>query len=310
MRILIAGLGSIGKRHAGLIREHFGHELCALRSGNSAKGNTLGIKEVYDWGGAASFRPDAAIISNPTAMHIPAALECARMGAHIFMEKPIAHNMDGVEELEKICGEKGSTCYVAYCMRFHPVMEKMKELMKKRIARHVRAVCSSFLPEWRSVSDWRRSYSSANDMGGGVILDLSHEFDYIEYLFSPIKEMTGSYGRISNITVDAEDYADILMTLDDGAKVNLYINFMSRSLERYALIDTEDGYIRGDFFNRTVQCRFSDDEISYKCGDTDMYLEQLKYFFNNLGNKRIMNNIGEAKVLFKKIVDFKVRASG
>ncbi|MBF0216014.1 MAG: Gfo/Idh/MocA family oxidoreductase [Candidatus Omnitrophica bacterium] len=309
MKIIFFGLGAIGARHAKLIADNYGHQLFAFRSSSDREKNDLDIQEIFDWNSVEKIRPDIAFITNPTGMHMGTALECAKRGMHLFIEKPLSNSMEGVEELEKICDKKGLTAYVAYCMRFHPVMDKLKGLLNGVKVLHVRSVSSSYLPEWRSMSDWRRSYSSNRNMGGGVILDLSHELDYLEYLFSPIKCLSGSCGRMADITVDTEDYADIVFSLENGVKGIMHLNYLSHFKERKLIVDHEDGYIIGDFFNNKVTvCSGKGKNVSVvDPGVNNMYLDQLKYFFDHIGVKGVKStlNLGDSRDLLKKIVDFK-----
>ena len=226
MKVLLVGMGSIGKRHARILLDRLGHELFAFRSSESRL-NIPGIVEVCSWQEVDGSKPEVAFITNPTMLHIQTALNCAERGMHLFIEKPLSHSLDGIDELKAISDRRALTCYVAYCLRFHPVIVKVKELIHGRRIYHVRAVSSSFLPHWRPAST--DSYSRHREKGGGVVLDLSHEFDYSKYLFGDITSISGSCGKVSNVTVDVEDYADVIFKAG-GVPVNLHINFLSSTL--------------------------------------------------------------------------------
>ena len=213
MRIVIFGLGSIGKRQARILRENFSHELYAFRSGEKKSwNNDLGIKEIYAWDELKTLRPDVAFITNPTFLHAQTALACASLGMHLFIEKPLSNSLKGIAAIETICRKKKLTCYVAYGLRFHPVIKALRKLITGKKIQHVRVTCSSYLPSWRKGTSSRNSYSGIKDQGGGALLDLSHEFDYIRYLFGEFKIISGVYGKASHVTVDSEDFADVLIT--------------------------------------------------------------------------------------------------
>lgn len=307
MRILIFGLGSIGKRHAKLLREHFSHEIFVFRSTRTGMGNEVGLREIYGWDEVKELKSEIAFVTNPTNMHIETALKCARLGMHLFIEKPLSHTMQGVDELERICREKNLTCYIAYCMRFHPVIRDIKERVKGKKILHVRAVVSSYLPNWRPATEHKKSYSANTAQGGGVLLDLSHEFDYLEYLFGTLQDLHGWFGRISDVTVDAEDVADVVMKTAQGIPINLHMNFMSRFEERKVIVDFEGGYIIGDIRNSCVETMENDKktEKTFTTTRDEYFKEQLDYFFANLGNPDIMSNIRESSELLKKILVFK-----
>jgi predicted dehydrogenase len=307
MKVIIFGLGSIGKRHAQILKERFKHELFAFRSNDRAEPNVLGLQEIFDWAEIEKNRPDIAFITNLTSLHVETAVRCAAMGMHLFIEKPLSDNMQGIAQLESLCREKKLTCYTAYGLRFHPVIKKLREFLAGKRPYHVRVVCSSYLPDWRKDREVKDSYSSQKEQGGGVLLDLSHEFDYIQYLFGQIAEMKGAFGRASDLTVNAEDHADILLTLAGGRSVNLHLNFMSQLQERSIKIDLQDGYAIGDLINNKI-ILFKDkrkEELQFAGSRNDYLAEQTSYFFDNLGNPSIMNNLQESSALLKKILEFK-----
>lgn len=303
----MVGLGSIGTRHTRILKEHFDHDLFAFRSREGETKNELGVTDVYEWDDAARLKPEVAFITNPTSLHIKTALQCAKLGMHLFIEKPLSNSMDGVDELARLCHEKKLTCYTAYCMRFHPVIKELKERVKGKKIQHVRAIVSSYLPNWRPGTDHKKSYSANAAQGGGVILDLSHEFDYIEYLFGVIGNIKGWYGRVSDVTVDAEDVANAVMQTVHGLPVNLHMNFMSRLEERKIIVDFEGGYGIGDIRQNRVEWMENDrkEEKVFTATRDEYFREQLQYFFSNIGNASIMNNLEESSKLLKKILEFK-----
>ncbi len=307
MKIVFFGLGSIGQRHVQILRKHFKHELYAFRSGNTAKGNVLGIKEITTWADVDRLKPQAAFITNPTSEHMPTALKCARRGMKLFIEKPLSGSLKGVNELTDLCRKKNLTVYVAYCLRFHPVIQKMKELLKGKKIAHARVVCSSMLHQWRPARNLKKSYSARRAMGGGAILDLSHEFDYIRFLLGEIQSIKGVKGRMGHVTVDCEDFADALVTLDNGAQVNCHLNFASWDTARTIQIDFKDGFVKGDLIKNTVVYQTGRSSRSFKFPmDRNAYLKrQTEYFFKNLDNPGLMNNLPEAKALLRKILEFR-----
>jgi len=208
MKVILFGLGSIGLRQASILRS-LNHDLVAFRSAPCPP-NKLGLPEIFTWEEAKAIGGDAAFIMNPTNLHVSTAIACAKIGLHIFVEKPLSNGLDGLDELERICTSEKITCYVAYGLRFHPVIKSLRSMLDAKKVNHVRVACSSYLPSWRQDQDWRKSYSRSIDRGGGVILDLSHEFDYIEHLFGKIGTAKSLVGRASDITIDSEDYADVL----------------------------------------------------------------------------------------------------
>ena len=312
MKVVFFGLGSIGKRQARLLKANFNHKLYAFRSGEE-RGNELGIPELYDWDSLDRLKPDVAFITNPTKNHIPTALACAERKINLFIEKPLSHNLENVSLLMNKVEKHNLTAYVAYCLRFHPVIMWMKEHLIKHKPIHVSAYASSYLPDWRPGINHLEHYSAKAQSGGGVILELSHEIDYLCYLLGEPTEIHRNYGKISSVTIDAEDFADLLLTFGN-APVNLHLNFFSRLNRREIIIDFNDHTIVGDLLSNEVKViasssksseNNSEEIIKFNLNRDNLYLSQLEYFFNNFKNPAIMNNLGESMDIFRILIKIK-----
>lgn len=307
MKVVFFGLGSIGQRHAQILLKNYHYELYAFRSGVNNLKNSLGIKELDSWDKVIKLAPDLAFITNPTVHHIETAIKCAEIGCKLFIEKPIGKDLQRLNDLIKIVKRKELVSYVGYNLRFHPVIVKVKKYIDKYKPLHGRAVCTSFLPGWRPAQDYLMGYSANASMGGGVILDLSHELDYVSYLVGEIEKISGKFARMGKVTIDAEDYADILVSTR-MCPVNVHINFLSHFRQRYIQIDFDELTVVGDIANSEVR-EYKNEVLknSYKLKyDYDQdYKEQMKYFFKNINNPKMMNNLIEAEDLFKKIIVFK-----
>lgn len=300
MKILFLGLGSIGRRHLSLLEKRPGRSdlsIFALRSGAGTGALPSGVEELKNWAEVERAGPEVAFICNPTSLHIPTAIECARRGMHLFIEKPVGHSREGLDELVSLVREKRLTAYVAYPLRFHGAVAALRDRLKAFVGKpcHVRAVVSSYLPDWRPGTDHKTSYSARRELGGGVILDLSHEFDLLQYLFGPLSEFSGTAGRIGNVSVDCEDFADVLFRAG-ASVVNLHMNYFSMENRRALEIDFPEASLKLDLTSGSAE-------------DLDsMFARQLDYFFENLTNPRLMNNLEEARSLFERILNFKDRA--
>lgn len=307
MKIVFFGLGSIGQRHAEILLKNYQHELFAFRSTTSDSKNILGIKELYSWDEVKKIKPHIAFITNPTSLHVATATACAEIGCKLFIEKPIGKNLNGLDKLLKIIKDKKLVSYVGYNLRFHPVIVRLKKYIEDQKPLYTRVVCTSFLPTWKQNKNHLRSYSANANMGGGVILDLSHELDYTAYLLNGIKRIKGNYARRSNVTVDTEDYADFLVGTQ-MSPVNIHINFLSHLRQRYVQIDFDNLTVIGDVINADIkeyknEILEKDYKLNYDKGQE--YVAQIKYFFNNINNQNMMNNLFEAANLFREIIAFK-----
>lgn len=307
MKIIFFGLGSIGQRHAKILLKDYKHNLYAFRSGINTIPNKLGIQQLNSWNEVSDLKPDVAFITNPTALHIETATKCAEIGCKLFIEKPIGKDVNGLDGLINIVKKKNLVTYVAYNLHLHPVIKIIKEYLDREKPLYARVVCTSFLPSWRPNTDYLKSYSANVSMGGGVILDLSHELDYVNYLFGGIKKITGNFAKLGNVTVDAEDYADMLV-VSGNISLNIHLDFLSQLKQRYIQIDFNRLTVLGDLINSEIkeyegEIMKTSLKLKYKPGQE--YEEQIKYFFDNIDNPKMMNNLEEASDLFRKIIAFK-----
>jgi Predicted dehydrogenases and related proteins len=307
MKIIIFGLGSIGQRHARILSTDYKCKLYTFHHKRRGVVSNTAVQHVYSWDEVRKIKPDIAFITNPTYLHIRTALKCAALGMHLFIEKPMSNTVAGIGTLRSLCRAKNLTCYTAYCLRFNPVIEGMKKMLRGKKIFHARITCSSYLPNWRKGRDVKTIYSNFKKKGGGALLELSHEFDYAQHLFGRIERITGKFGRLGSVTHDAEDFADIILMTTERIIINMYLSLFSRLDERTIVVDFEGGYIKGDLISGELKYAIAGKVQSrYFNVDRDKYLKkQTEYFLNNIGNPGIMNNIDESRLLLKKIAEFK-----
>jgi predicted dehydrogenase len=249
---------------------------------------------------------DVAVIANPTHLHIETALRCAQHGLHLFMEKPIDCKLKGLDDLIKTVNERELSTYVAYPLRFHPLVRSFKKRLNGRKILHARMICASYLPQWRSRQDYRKSYTCFKEKGGGVFLDMSHEMDMAENLFGPVLELRGKLSRVSGLTFDSEDCADVVLTHWSGT-TNIHLNLFSFQPQRFVEVATTEGYLRADF-TRSRIIEADREKLNFKEYEIDsdsMYINQLQYFFKNLGRQDMENNLHQASRLFIKMIQFR-----
>jgi predicted dehydrogenase len=311
MKVIFFGLGSIGQRHARLLLARGGCELFALRTGLSdAPALDFPVRTLASWNEIDAVRPDTAFITNPTLMHMPTALECAKRGMNLFIEKPLGGSTQGLDELVDMVRHKGVKTYVAYVLRFSPVILKLKELMDLDRPLHLQVEASSYLPTWRPGRDHMKSYSARKDLGGGVIFDLSHEIDYVHFLLGGIQDIDGQCGRRSTVTVDSEDYADMHIRASRGT-ANVHMSFFSQMNRRFIKADLEHQTVFADLLTGTIQCHRDKQivqEFHFPVDRDELFRAQMEYFFGHLDQPRMMNDIFESADLFRKICAFRERA--
>lgn len=215
-RVLIVGLGSIGTRHARLVREVAPSiEIIALRHREYPGRLPEGIdRSVLSLDDALKFSPQAAVIATPASHHLDVALPLANAGVHLLVEKPISSSTQGVSDLINVCRARGITLLTGYNLRFSPSLQRFRELLQeKRVGTvlSVRAEAGQFLPSWRPGSDYRETVSAKAALGGGVLLELSHEIDYLRWLFGEIEWVSAIQRKQSGLEIDVEDTAHLIL---------------------------------------------------------------------------------------------------
>ena len=247
MKILIAGYGSIGRRHLNNLRALGQTDLLLLRSRRS----TLPDEDIRDIPvettveAALAHHPGAVVIANPSALHLDVATPAARAGCSMLMEKPISHSMERIEELRRALASGGGSFLTAFQYRFHPGLLQVHEwLLAERIGdiTSVKSHWGEYLPGWHPWEDYRNSYSARADLGGGVVNTLCHPFDYLRWMFGEAAQL---YASTSNqgLNLPVEDTADVLLRYQSGVCANFHLDYLQRPGQHDLLITGTAGII-------------------------------------------------------------------
>jgi predicted dehydrogenase len=308
MRLLVVGCGSIGKRHIRNLKalkagEIIAHDLQPERRHEVER--EYEVKAYSDLKEALAQKPDVALICTPTSHHIPPALSAARHGCHLFIEKPLSHSLDGVDELLHIVAEKGLITLVGCNMRFHPGIAKIKKLLENEAIGKVlcaRVQAGQYLPDWHPGEDYRQGYSAKMSLGGGVILDDIHEIDYISWLLGEVSQIVCFSGKLSSLEIDTEDTAEILLWFKSGAIGEVHLDYTQRTYSRSCHIIGEEGTILWDFNDkqvkmysaRTEEWQPFPEEPDYDINQ--MYIEEMQHFIDCIeGKDTPMSDLTQAK---------------
>lgn len=253
LRVLVIGCGSIGKRHIGNMKALNAGEILAwdLRDDRRREASTrLGVESVATLDDAWRRSPTVAVIATPTSTHLPLARQAADHGCHLFIEKPVADRLDGLDELLDVVTRRRLVTLVGCNMRFHPGLTTVKSLLEKKAIGHVvgaRVEAGSYLPEWHPWEDYRETYSALTRLGGGVILDAIHELDYIRWMLGDVRAVACFAGKQSGLDIETEDTAAILLRFVEGAIGEVHLDYVQREYSRTCQIIGDEGTIRWDY---------------------------------------------------------------
>jgi len=292
MRIVVIGAGSIGQRHLRNLLG-LGHEIVAVLDPSEARraevrgATSPRCVATADEGEAFGSDADAAVICSPTHRHLDQARAALRRGWHVFVEKPLAHTLEGTEALVEEARRVGRTVLVGCNLRFLPSLALVKRIVDDgRIGRPlaVRAQCGYYLPFWRPGTDYREGYAARQATGGGIILDSIHEFDYLTWLLGRPREVFAYSSRVSSLEIDTEDNADVLLRFDYGAVANVHLDYLQRTYRRACDIIGEDGMIAWDYISQSVTVYGKDDrrmEVFQESINTErnqMFVDEMRHF--------------------------------
>lgn len=252
MRILIVGAGSIGRRHINNLN-NLGYEdidVVDISDTNLdyVKKN-FKIKETFtDFNGALNSKDyDAAFILTPPIYHIPMALELAKKGLDLFIEKPLSHNLENVDKLIKIKEDNDLVIMVGFNMRFNSSLIKIKKLLDEgKVGKMIsaRVHFGSYLPYRHPDRDYREDYGAKKSLGGGVILDAIHQIEYIQWFLGDVDEVFCYSGKLSNLEIETEDDAEILLKFKSGVVASLHLDYIQRPYQNKCELIGENGTIQ------------------------------------------------------------------
>lgn len=296
MKFLIAGLGSIGRRHLRNLQALGEQDIILLRSNNSTlpDDDLVGMPFETDLAAALAHKPDAVIISNPTAHHLNVAIPAAQAGCHLLIEKPISHTWDRIEELQSAVDISGSQVLVGFQFRFHPGLMRISSLLaEEAIGRplSVRAHWGEYLPDWHPWEDYRKGYSARAEMGGGVVLTLCHPLDYLHWLLGDISALWAWAGQTGDLELDVEDCAEIGLRFENGVIGSLHLDYLQRPPKHHLEIIGTQGTLRWDNSDGSVKLYQAEVEQWETFSTPDefernqLYLTEMQHFIQVVSGK-------------------------
>jgi predicted dehydrogenase len=261
-RILIVGLGSIGSRHLRLARELLPNaDIGVMRHQECVSIPEQANACFSSLSKAIDFAPEIAIIASPATFHLSAAQGLAMAGVDMLIEKPLAASSDGAIHLIDTCRARGSVLLVGYNLRYLPSLRRFRDLIHEGsigTVVSVRCEIGQYLPSWRPEADYRQGVSAKRELGGGALLELSHELDYLRWIFGDIDWVQAYVGRQSSLEIDVEDTAHLILGFASGADggrlvgtVNM--DFVRHDATRFCAAIGETGTLRWNGITGAVE---------------------------------------------------------
>jgi predicted dehydrogenase len=288
VKFLIAGFGSIGRRHFRNLLALGERDILFYRTGRSQLDNSEIADYIVetDLAAALAHKPDAVIVANPSSLHLDVAIPAAKAGCHLLLEKPISHSMERVDELETVVAESGSRVLVGFQLRFNPGLQKAAELLKSGAlgkAIETKAHWGEYLPDWHPWEDFRKGYSARADLGGGVVLTLCHPFDYLRWLLGEVSSVAGEVRATGELGIDVDDEANVRLGFRDGAKATVELSYLEKTGGHWLEIQCERGGLHWDAASNVLsETRSDGSQHSHNppsgFNRDQLFLEQMRHF--------------------------------
>ncbi len=252
--------------------------------------------------------PEVALIATPPTLHVPLALEAARRGCHLFIEKPLAGQPDDdLDELSALVKQRGLTTLVGCNMRFHPGPARVKELIDEgAVGRTLfaRVFAGSYLPDWHPWEDYRRGYSANESLGGGCLLDGIHEIDLARWYLGEVETVGAMMGQLSDLELNVEDVASVLLRHVGGQQSEVHLDYVQRVGVKGSLVAGTEGAIEWDWSREEVRLVCADgtarsEELRPDGWNVNqMYVDEMAHFIGRVGSgEETCNPVDDAAVV-------------
>ena len=286
-QIAFCGYGSIAKRHLKNIQKLLdergdSYSIDLIRHGNAMRDATLPkcISNIYSYGDCLKSEYDIFFVTNPTSMHYGTILKYADNAKNLFVEKPIFDNANLQIPADII---KNKILYVACPLRYSGVLQYIKDNIDYQNAYAIRATSSSYLPDWRKGTDYRNTYSAKKALGGGVSIDLIHEWDYLTNFFGFPSKVAAIIDKVSNLEIDSDDIAVYIAKFNDKT-AEVHLDYFGRKTMRTIELFMPDETIIGDITNSEITYLRSGKRIMINEERDDFQMRELNHFLNIINN--------------------------
>ena len=291
MKIAILGCGSIGRRHLRNLQALGQTDLVAFDPVPAAREQVAAEAGIRVYATTAELwreRPEAALITAPSNLHVPLALEAAQNNCHVFIEKPLAHVLDGIDELSVELERRNLLSMVGCNMRFHPGPALIKKLIEDKAVGDIlsaRIQVSSYLPRWRPQQDYRQSYSASTEWGG-AILDCIHEIDLGLWYFGPAALVASAQLPASSLGLRTDGLTEMLLRHKSGVLSSIHLNFVQRDYRRCCQIVGTRGTLYWDFAEHCVRIFGEDGNLKASNPEpvgwdtNQMYVDEMLHFLS------------------------------
>jgi spore coat polysaccharide biosynthesis protein SpsF len=301
-KIVVFGSGSIGQRHIRNLKKLGYNDIMCFRTRKGhfqALPKELKVKEVFDWKDVLAFKPDAAIISNPTSLHLKTAMRLVPHVKGLLIEKPLSNTSAGIKEFLQAAQARPTVTFVGYNLQLHPIVKAIQaEMDKDYLGKPLifQAQVGQWLPGWHPYEDYTKGYYANKDLGGGVTLTLIHEINLAQKLLGKASKVVAFFPPSGKLNLDVDTRADIMVYHQKDSVSQIHLDYIQQPNSRWGAICFETGWLRYDLVNPKLTVQTTGDKTprvlwENKNYDMDaMYQEEVKIFLRYAGEGRLRHD--------------------
>ena len=292
-RIAIVGFGSAGRKHFKVLKKLRPNiKIILIRSGIGKKYKEEKLAEyIFNNFQDVNLKIDGAIISSPAPYHLKQAKKFIENKIPVLIEKPLSNNFNKINKFKSLCKKYNATVLVGYVLRYSKSLNFFREMInKKKIGKIilVKINCHSYLPDWRPNIDYTKSLSARSELGGGVLLELSHELDYSNWIFGPFKMLHSKIINSGKLNINVEDEAKLKLISKNDVQVFMNLNFNTKKIIRTCEIIASEGNLIWDGIKNNVKFKDKSRKIKnwkFKNKKDILFKEQIAHFIECIEKK-------------------------
>lgn len=292
MKVLLVGCGSVGRRHLrNLIALNQVKKIFVYSKVKNCLNDLSDKQKVSIVSSLGNVQVDLAIIANETYKHVGTAIILAKKKIHLFIEKPLSHHLSTkLGLLSKIVSRNKLKLSVGYNLRFLGAIKLIKTILSQHILGDIYFVkieVGQYLPSWRSGRDYWACYSASKRRGGGVALDLSHEIDYMRYLFGDPHSFKAVKTKVSDLKIDSDDIFEGIYVYDRFI-CSVHMDYLQKGKKRIIRIEASKGSLVCDLISKKIIIEINDKKkiiADKKLFDLDRtYIQEILSFTRSIEN--------------------------
>ncbi len=256
--VAVIGLGNIATRHRRNLKQLYPNvKIYAMSSSGRIPHDSIENADclVDSIDSLIENHVQLVIVASPAPFHMKHAERFIQAGIPTLIEKPVTSSLDDAKQLMSVIEKYQTPVAIGYCLRYLPSSIEVKKVIESGKLGHIyhaSVEIGQYLPDWRPSKDYRESVSARSELGGGALLELSHELDYTQWLLGNLNLEHAILRRTEELDLDVEDTADLLFRTDDHAVVYVHLDFLQRKAFRRCRFVGNKGVIEWDLISNEI----------------------------------------------------------